>query len=1024
MNISSLSIRRPVTTIMVVLIILILGFVSLTRLNVDLLPNINIPIIAVSTSYNGAGPKEVESIVTKNVERVLATVNNLKSIRSISSEGNSLAILEFNQGTDMDFAALDIREKLDLLKGLLPDGISEPIVLKLDPNMLPIMSFGISQEGKTGEQLQLWVEDVLKPQLERIEGVASIAVSGGEQGEIKVIVDPEKLASNGLTINNIVNALRMENLNAPGGIIIDGQYDLLVRTAGQFEDLDDIGNITVMSPTGASFLIRDLAKIEKGIKESKQYSRINGHDSLTVSIRKESMANTVRMAEKVNREIKSIQKSYDDINVMTIMDQSEFINSSISAVTKNALIGALLAIVILLVFLKNVTPTFVIAVSIPISVISTFVMLFFANITLNIISLGGLALGVGMMVDNSIVALENIYRMRQEGLGPIEAAEKGASQISMAVVASTLTTICVFLPIIFIEGMTAEIFRELALTITFSLLASLVVALSLVPMLSSRLVRHKKFHKKNIILEGITKKYKQLLEWSLKHRKSVVFITAMVFAVSVVLVSVVGTEFFPTTDQGQIDIQVKMPRGSHFDETLQSVKKVEDIVTEIPEVETVWTSIGGEQLVMGFLGSSRDRGNVTLILKPLNQRKRDIRHIGEEIRQKIKDIVGCEMQVDTGGVLVGGMSSGLGAPIAVNIKGQNMDVLKSIAEDFAEIVSNVEGTREVRSSFEAGGPELKIELDRDRASQYGVNMAAISSAVQSQLQGAVATRYKVDGRELDVRVQLPYESFTSVQDIEMLSVPSPLGLVVPLKNIAQLKYEHGPVKIDRMEQSRVVTVYSTYEKRNFGDVMEDIENRLNDYSLPGGYSIHYGGEQEQLTESFNDLKLALILGVILVYMIMASQFESLVHPFTIMFTVPLAFTGGFLGLLIVGKPLSVPAFLGFIMLAGIVVNNGIVLVDYINKLRADGMRREQSVIRAGTTRLRPILMTSLTTILGLLPLALGIGEGTELQVPLAITVIGGLTLSTVLTLVVVPVIYTIIDDIGRRFKRKTSTAIV
>lgn len=1018
MNIAGLSIRRPVTTVMVVLIVFILGFVSLSRLNVDLLPSINLPVMVVSVQYSGAGPEEVENIVTRNIESVLATVSNLESMRSISSEGSLLVILQFTQGTDMDVAALEVREKLDMIRGVLPDGVSDPIVLKLDPNMLPIMSFAVSQEGKTDQELQVWVEDVLKPRIERIEGVASVSILGAKQTEVKVIVDPEKLMSYGLSMDLVVSALRAGNLNLPGGVVQDGQYDLLVRVSGQFTNLDELLNVPVMSSTGTTYLLRDLARVEKGVKDDRQYSRVNQHDSLSISIYKESTANTVRVAEKVNRELESIRKSYPDISVMTIVDQSKFIKSSISAVTSNAYIGAVLAIAILLIFLKNITPTLIIAVSIPFSVISTFVLMYFSGITLNIISLGGLALGVGMMVDNSIVTLENIYRMREQGLNPIDAAEKGTNEITMAIVASTLTTVCVFLPIVFTQGMTAEIFRELSITVTFSLLASLGVALTLVPMLASKLVTRQGFGKKNVTVERVTEKYRRMLEWSLEHRKTIVIITAVVFGMSIVLLPLVGVEYFPTVDQGQIEIEVSLPKGSSFSETLEAVQKVEKIVSEIPEVEMVWASIGGQQLGMIMGGSARDQGSITAVLKPLGQRNRTTQQVGEEIRQKVKEIAGCQIQVNASGGFAGLGLGIMGASISISIKGQDLSVLKKIADDVVEIVSNVPGTREVRSSFEEGRPELRIVIDRQRASQYGLNVAMISSAIQSQLQGVVATRYKEEGTEIDVRVQLPDDGLFKAQHVENLMVTSPLGVSVPLKSVARFEYAQGPVRIERHDQSRVVTVSGSYEGRSFGDVMKDIQERLDDYPLPEGYFIEYGGEQEQLLQAFSDLRLVLVLGVVLVYMIMASQFESLIHPFTVMFTVPLAFTGGLMGLLIAGKPLSVPAFLGFIMLVGIVVNNGIVLVDYINRLRENSVNLKPAIVQAGVTRLRPVLMTSLTTILGLLPLALGLGESSELQVPLAVTVMSGLTFSTFLTLVVIPVIYSLIDDFGKWISRK------
>ena len=1020
MKMWELSIKRPVTTLMVTLVVIILGIISLTRLNVDLLPDIKLPIAVVSTQYSGAGPREVEEMVTKTIEGSMATVGNVDSINSISSEGNSLVILQFIQGTDMDFATLEMREKLDMIGGFLPDGVSKPMVLKLDPNMMPIMSFGVSLQGKDIAQVKAWVEDVLEPRLQRVDGVASVNVTGGDQREIKVVVDPDKLAAKGLSMYQVVEVLRMENINLPGGIITDGQYDLSVRSTGEFKTLEEIRNISIASQIGGFFRLGDIARVEDGVKESHQYSMINGQDSLSVSIQKESNANTVSVARKVNKELESIKDANKDLDIHTIVDQSVYIEDSISNVASNAVIGGILAIIILFVFLKNLRPTLVIASAIPISIIATFILVYFSGITLNMVSLGGLALGVGMLVDNAIVVLDNIFRMRQEGKDRIEAAEKGSGQVAMAITASTLTTICVFLPIIFIQGITKEIFKELASTVTFSLLASLIVALTLVPMLCSKLLTGKSFHKKNVVLDKINKGYKKVLQWALSHRAIMILIIVAAFGGSVLMLPRVGTEFFPSADQGQINVSINMPRGTTHSETVKIIEQVENLAGDIPEVETVYATTGGD-LLSDYTGASGDRGSVTLVLKPLEEMTRSVGEIGDEIRAKVKEIPGCNIEVDTGDSLFGSISLGLW-PVQIDITGDDLEVLETISDDITGIVEQVDGTRDVSSSITEGVPELRVVLDRNKAAQYGINMALVSSAVQSELQGVVATRYKVDGTELDVRVQVPDEESLSIDDLSDILIASPLGTVVPLGDIAKLEYDRGPVQIDRSNQARVARVTAALGDRPLGDVMKDIQERLADYKMPSGYSIDYTGEYETMKEAFGDLAPALALGVVLVYMVMASQFESLLHPFIIMFTVPLAFTGGFIGLLSSGTALSVPALIGMIVLAGVVVNNGIVMVDYINILRAEGMDRDEAILKAGPVRLRPILMTTMTTVLGLVPLALGIGEGAELQLPLAVTVIGGLSFATVLTLLVVPVIYTLFDDLVQKFRKKPSSA--
>ena len=1018
MRISETSIQRPVTTLMIMLIIIILDSISFWRLNVDLLPNIQFPIAVVITEYEGAGPQEVEGIVTQNIERAMATVSNLAKLRSISSSGSSLVILEFNQGTNLDFVTLEMREKIDLLKRMLPDGVSDPMVMKMDPNMMPIMSFGVYQENQEAFLHKVWVEDVLKPRLERIEGVASVNISGGRQQEIKVIVSPEKLALNGLTMQHIASSLRMENLNLPGGIVSRGQYDLLVRTSGEFKNIEEIKDIPIFSPNGSVFILKDIAEVEEGFRDIPEYSKINGQDSIYLSIQKESTANTVKVAQRVNNEIEKFSDFFPNLEIVTVFDQSKYINRSILTVARNVIIGGLLAIIVLFLFLRNFRPILIISTAIPISIIATFIFIYFAGITLNMISLGGLALGVGMLIDNSIVVLENIFRLGQTGLAPREAAIEGSAQVSNAITASTLTTIRVFLPIFFVEGVAADIFRELALTVSFSMAASLMVALTLVPMLCSGIISKDTKLNPHSLEKGLNSSYHKLLKGAMARKKLVIVFATIVFAGSLIAIPLLGAEFFPAVDQGQIDIQINMARGTNFEETLRTVQEVEDLVKTIPEVETITGTIGssGMNIFPSRNGAGFDTGNITLILKPTNKRDRSAGEITEEIRTRIARVPGCEIEVDAGDFLIGGLVGGTGAPLTVEIKGEDMEVLREIANDIKNIVEKVQGTREVRTSFTEGLPELTIRVDKARASQLGINLASLSAAVQSQLQGLVATRYKVAGREVDIRVQTIKGQDIEINDLERILVASPMGMAVPLYSVAKLEYQKGPVRIEREDQTRVAKVYSQLINRDIGSVVNDVQDKLKGYDIPSGYIIDYAGEDRQVREAFENLGLALILGVILVYMVMASQFESLAYPFVIMFTLPLAFTGAFIGLLILGKAISVPAYLGMIMLAGIVVNNGIVLVDYINKLREEGKTREESILEAGPTRLRPILMTTITTILGLMPLALGIGDGTEIQVPLAITVIGGLTFSTILTLIVLPVIYTYMDDLASKIK--------
>lgn len=1029
MKISNLAIKRPVTTIMCILIVILLGAVSLSNLALDLLPNINFPIAIVSIDYEGAGPREVETLVTEPVESMLGTVSNIKSISSTSAEGNSVVVAEFNSGTDMDFAVLDMREKVDLVKAYLPEGISTPFILKIDPNMIPVMELGISNGGDQSELKNL-VDDEIVPRIERIGGVASVDTEGGLDREIRVEVYPEKLNGYGLSLAQIVQALRMENLNLPGGNVDDGNKRYILRTTGEFQSIEDIEDIPINLPTGGIIKLEDVADIKDTFKEITTEIKMNEKSCIYLGVSKESTANTVQVARKINKELDKMREEYNDIEIATIMDTSDYIQKAINNVAQIAVIGGMLAIIVLYLFLRNFRTTFIIGAAIPISIIATFSLIYFNGLTLNMMSLGGLALGVGMLVDNSIVVLENIYRYRQEGHSRIDAAREGSNEITMAVIASTLTTVAVFAPIVFVEGIAAQFFREMALTVTFSLLASLIVSLTLVPMLSSKVLRVTRQGERikkirfvsrvldlwNIGFEKLDDVYRRLLAWALGHRKTAILVLVVLFVVSLVSIPLVGAEFFPKMDEGYVTANINLPKGTVLQETSLVADRIENIMQEIPEMEDIFMILGSGGGGMNF-GSQVNTSSAIVYgkLKPLKERKRSSFKIADVIRQEVSLIPGAEIKVDS--MSMSGPPSS-GAPVNIEIKGDDLAVLSNVTEDIKGIVQQVEGTREARSSLEEGKPEARIKVNRQRASLYGLNVSTIASTIQTSIDGQVASRYRVGGDEFDITVTLRKDSGKGIDSLENLIVSSPTGFQVPLNEVADVVIEEGPSKISRTDQVRVATVSSGIFGRDLKSVMKDIQVKVARYPLPAGYTVEYGGENEEMVDSFKSLAQALILAVILVYMIMASQFESLVYPFIIMFSVPFALTGAIGGLVITGRTLSVPAFIGIIMLSGIVVNNAIVLVDYINTLRSRGEERNTAILKAGPVRLRPILMTALTTMLGLLPMALGLGEGSESQAPLATAVIGGLGFSTILTLVVIPVMYTLIDDFGKKVGRK------
>lgn len=1029
MNLTNLSVKRPVTIVMITLIVILLGAVSLTRLPIDLLPEFSVPVAIVQTSYSGVGPQEVENLVTRPLEESIGTVSNIKNVSSISSDGNSTIIAEFNFGTDMDFASLEMREKVDMVKGFLPGDASDPMVLKIDPNAMPVVEASLSGSEDLSA-LQTFAEDELRPRLERIEGVASVDISGGYQREVRVQVDQQKLQSYGLSMDDLSQLIGAANLSLPGGSVEKGIQDLTIRTTGEFEDIEDIRNLPITLPTGGTISLSDISDVSIENQDISTISKINGKPSISISIQKQSGTNTVSVSSRVNDEIENIKEDFPTRELTTVIDQADFINLAISTVIKSGLLGAILAVIILFLFLRNIRTTLIVGTAIPVSIIATFSLIYFNDITLNLMTLGGLALGIGMLVDNSIVVLENIYRYRQEGFSKTESAIKGTKEVGMAVTASTLTTVAVFLPIVFVEGIISTIFKELALTVTFSLLASLVVALTLVPMLSSQILKvdnsqgkkHKqKFRIVGFIFDSFDKvfsrlegRYKKILGWSLGHRKSTVLVAILVFAVSIASLTQVGAEFIPATDEGQFTISVELPTGSELDRTDEMALEIEEKLNEIGVIDTVFTTVGsGGQMSMG--GNTENQASITGILKA--DREVSTFDVAEDIRQELKSIPGANINVGVTSNSMGGVGGMTGSPVSIEIKGDNLDTLEEISKDIVEIVESVEGTREVSSSIGEGTPQVEIDIDKLSASQYGLTTAQIANTVQTVVSGKTATRYTVEGDEIDLVLQGDDIYSQSISNLRNLPINSPTGTVIPLEQIADIEIVEGPVAINRDAQSRMVTVNSDISGRDLGSVVDDIDEKLTDYDMESGYSYEIGGENEQLEDAFSDLGLALILAVILVYMILASQFESLLHPFTIMFTVPLSIAGGALGLFLTQRTLNVTSLIGAIMLIGIVVNNAIVLIDYINTRRSNGESRLEAIQNAGPIRLRPILMTTLTTVLGLLPIAIGLGEGSEIQAPMATVVIGGLLLSTLLTLVLIPVMYTIFDDISKKFRR-------
>jgi len=1030
LNLPDFSVKRPITILMLFIGLILVGFISFQNLGLDLLPDLSFPMSAIIVSYSGVAPQEIENMVTIPLEGVVGTIQGVKNIYSYSREGSSVILMEFNWGTDMDVTALNIREKVDQVKGFLPDDAGDPIVIKFDPSLMPILVLGVDSEEKDLQKLQEYAEDIIKPHLERLEEVASVSINGGLDREILVSIDNEKLRSNQLSFGQVTAALAGENVNLPAGTLKEGTINFLIRTLGKFENIQDIEKILISNIRGKKIYLGDIAKVEDTFKERNSITFVNGKPGIMVSLQKESGKNTVTVAKRVFKELENIQKLLpDDISITPVFDSSDFIKKTISQVGWVALYGAIIAVFVLLFFLGNLSSTLIISFAIPISLIFTFTLLYFSNLTLNMMTLGGLALGIGMMVDNSIVVLENIFRYRELGTDIKRSACLGASEVGTAISASTFTTIAVFLPILYVKGIASELFSPMGYTITFSLLTSLLVALTLVPMLSSKILRFKmkdnspSVSKENLVQDSLNhggrifnivrEEYGILINWSLRHRGIVFILAVIIFVGSIMLIPFVGTEFIPSSDQGQFNINITLPTGTNLETTRKVVSEVEKIVSKMPEIKSMLTTAGEGSGGMGFSSQGGNSGTIMVNLVEQNKREKSMAQIINELRQKIDTYPDTQIKFGEQG-----FSFSSGSDLEVKISGDSLDELENIANRILITIAEVEGVYDLESSVEDVRPELHVNIDREKANLYGLNTAQIASTVHDALLGRVASIYQEKGEQIDIRIRLEEKDRNSIEEVENLLISSSMGLQIPLKEIAEVIVASGPKGIDRENQQRIVNVSGNISNRFLGKVIQDAQQQLDKLVLPEDYRYEFVGENREMQESFIQLAQALVLSIILVYMIIAAQFESLLMPLAVMFSVPFSLIGVIMGLLLADKSLNVLSYIGIIMLVGIVVNNSIVLVDYINKLRKEGMKRKEAIILGGKTRLRPILMTMFTTVLALVPMAIGIGEGSELRAPMAITIIGGLSSSTFLSLIIVPIFYTFLDDLSQKITKR------
>ena len=1045
MRLIDFSTSRRVTVAMLMVAIVAFGLVGFSRLALNLLPDITYPTIAVRTEYPGVSPVEIERLISEPIEGLVGVVSNVVRVSSISRAGLSDVVVEFAWGTNMDFAALDIREKLDLAQ--LPQEADEPILLRFDPSLDPIMR--VALHGESGlMELRRVAEERLRLVLESLEGVAAVRVEGGKEEEIRVEIETARLAHLGISIDQVTSRLEAENVNLTGGLLKDGEAEFLVRTLNEFEDMDEIGEIVIARIGPAAVKLEDVGRVIRGHRERDLITRINGREGVEIAIFKEGDANTVQVSKALRERLEDFQVEYKDLlgasTVEVVFDQADFIQQAVDEVLNTAILGAILAIVVLYLFLRDLKGTAIIGLSIPISVLATFFFMFGSEVSLNIMSLGGLALGVGMLVDNSIVVLESVRRYRDQGLTSLEAARQGSSVVGNAVIAATLTTICVFVPIVFVEGVAGQLFRDQALTVTYSLVASLIVALMLIPMLSSlamsRLAREEQASEGMLVrapahvvravkmvldrlgrLLGLLLRplywgfdtaygflaaaYPKALDWSLRHRAWVLIVFFIFSGLVLQRGLSLGVELIPQMSQGEFLVDLEWPAGTPLENNAQRTAAIDSPIQSLDSVVAVFSLIGSLGQSGGYAGERKENiAQIYVRLEDGSTREEEEEAMGR-VRLALSNVPDLQYKFSRPSYF------SFRTPVEVEISGYNLQTLSLLAEEVKAKMRQVPGLVDVKASTEEGQPEIQVVFDRQRVAELGTTIQSIGEILRNKLQGVVATELTRGDRRIDIRVRAEESERHSLEDLQRLIVSPPAHPVpIALDAVAAVEVVEGPAEIRRVDQERVAVISANLSGRDLGSVVQEIESSMAGIPVPEGFAMAVGGQNEEMVRSFDSMKFALGLAVFLVYLVMASQFESLLHPLVIMVTIPLGLVGSALGLVLTGQSVSVVVLIGLIMLAGIVVNNAIVLVDYINHLRRnEGMAKVEAVLRAGTVRLRPILMTTSTTVLGLLPMALGLGEGAEIRAPMAITVIGGLLVSTILTLVVIPVVYATLD---------------
>jgi HAE1 family hydrophobic/amphiphilic exporter-1 len=1033
MNFAKFSVTRPVAVTMRIAALVLLGAICLTRLPIDLLPKVSFPTVAVVVQWPNVAPEEIEAQVTRPIEQAVSSVPNLYSVNSQTTEGTTTVRVTFQWGTDIGQGAVDVMQLVGRAKQRFPidPTLQEPVVYKYDPTQLPIMIYGVSGDADP-VRLRTLLDNQITPMIESAEGVGSAVVTGGQQRAIIVDVDPEKLRAHNLSLDAVSRRIAQENLNLPAGIARESDTEFTIRSLGWFASPAEIGKIPIGSFNGQIVPLSDIAEVRDSHAETRIYTRLNGEPAVGMIITKQSAANTVGAADAVRAKIKRVNQLYPNLKFGLAYDQSQFIEGSIDDVKESAIIGGVLAILILLFFLRNIRSTLVVALSIPISIVSTFALMYMCGFTLNTMSLGGLALATGLIVDDAVVVLENIFRhIERDKKRPAEAAVTGTMEIASAVVASTLTVIVVFLPLLLVRGQAGQMFTQFALVVIFSILVSLLDAATVVPMLASRLIKGEAHHENStdgkklnplerlfrvfgVWLDALDASYRRGLVWSVKHRFWVIGGSVAVTCASFLLVPMLGVEMMPKTDSGDFTVTVKMPPGTALDKMNDTMQEVESILMDNPNVGTVFSAAGTTLNLRGAsTATTAFQGSATVKLK--EERKQTTMDVITDLRKKFFALPGVRAlpnQTD----LVTMVMTGGPQNLELDIFGEDLGTLYQLGKEVMGKLRAIPGFENVDLNWQEAMPEIQWKVDRQKSLQLGLPFSAVATALSTATNGNIASYFQEKGYQYPIIVQVPEVLRKSVADLKNLPIRQDIAAASPtilLGQIAKPVHSVGPSEIFRQDRQRFIAVVGQPQGRSDGEIQADIEKALKDFKMPAGYYRDWGTNQKRRAEEFNGMTLAVFMAIALIYMLLASQFESFIHPLTVLASVPLSAVGVILALFISGKAFGLTAFIGLLMLIGIVVKNGILLVDYTNVLRGRGMNRDEAVLTAGPTRLRPILMTSSAAILGMLPLAIGLGRGSETQAPMATAVIGGLLTSTILTLFVVPTIYTIFDDLAK-----------